>query len=103
MNINRYLSDINVRGKSILKKTCIWAGFLYIFYLFYIPKSDYISKQVSDTVVKYFIGVILGLFMCVGFYISFVFFLGNENDIEKMCFFVLENHIAIMLAIILNK
>ena len=102
MNIVKYLSDINTLFKSVLKKTCLWGCYFYIFYFFYIPKCDYISKQVSDIAVKYFIVTTLVLFIFVGLYISFVFLLGNGNDIEKMCFFILENHIAIMLAIIIN-
>lgn len=103
MNANRYAREIIARTKSIIKKTILWACALYVFYIFHTPQSDYISKQVSDTVVKGFIFILMGLFMLMGLYITLTLFLGNENDIEKVCLFVLETHISIMLAIIINK
>jgi hypothetical protein len=103
MTTTRYAREIIARTKSIIKKTIVWAGALYVFYIFHTPQSDYISKQISDAVVKGFIFMLMGLFMLMGFYITLTLFLGNENDIEKVCLFVLENHISIMLAIILNR
>ena len=103
MTTNRYATEIIARAKSIIKKTFLWACALYVFYVFHTPQSDYISKQVSDAVVKCIIYVLMGFFMCMGLYVTFTLFLGNEHDIEKISLFVLENHISIMLAIILNK
>tara|TARA_Y100000389_G_scaffold146157_1_gene144799 strand:+ start:79 stop:393 length:315 start_codon:yes stop_codon:yes gene_type:complete len=103
MGTNKYISEIAARMKSIVKKTIIWTCSLYIFYIFHAPQSDYISKQVSDAVVKCFIFVLTALFVLLGLYIIIAILLGNESDIENICKFILENHISIMIAIILNN
>ena len=104
MNDNKYTSEIVERTKSIIKKTIAWTCSLYVFYIFHAPQNDYISKEISNAVVRCYIYVFMLLFVLMGLYITIVLLLGNENDVEKICRFVLDNHISIMIAIIvINK
>jgi len=103
MNNNKYTSEIVERSKSIIKKTILWTCSLYIFYIFHAPQNDYISKEISNAVVKCLIFVFMLLFVLLGLYISVVLLLGNESDIEHICRFVMDNHVSLMMAIIINN
>ena len=99
---NKYAKILISRTKSIIKKTILWACLLYIFYVFNNPQNDYISKKVSEVIVKCCMFVVIGLFILSGVYITLALLLGNENDVEKICLFIIENHISLMFAILLQ-
>ena len=100
---HKYTTDFSERSVSIIKKAVMWTCLLYIFHIFYAPQSDYISKQVSDAVISYFVFILITLFVLMGIFISIILLCGNDNDREKICRFVLDNHVALMISILIVK
>ena len=96
-------SNVTALANSVIRKTIGWIGILYAFNLLHAPQNNYISKQTSDAVGSCFVSVLMGLFVVTGLYITIVLMFGNENDIENICHFVLENHIALMVSILIVK
>jgi len=103
MNNKKWMEELTERIKSIIKKTLIWTCSLYTFNIFNAPKTDNISSQVSEAIVHCYIYILTTLFVLMGLYITIALIFGNDNDMENICRFVLDNHIAIMIAVIVNN
>tara|TARA_Y100000590_G_C15257792_1_gene839992 strand:+ start:355 stop:666 length:312 start_codon:yes stop_codon:yes gene_type:complete len=103
MNNKKWMEELTERIKSIIKKTLIWTCSLYSFHIFNAPQRNYISSQVSEAIVYCYIYILTTLFVLMGLYITIALIFGNDNDMENICRFILDNHIAIMIAIIVNN
>jgi len=100
MSLNAALSR---RVYSITNKTIVWISLFYTYYIFNTQQNEFIAKSVSDVVIRWIIFSMLLLFVLVGLYITIILMFGNENDMDMICQFILDNHVAIMIAILVVR
>jgi hypothetical protein len=103
MNLNDAQTTQLKRFYSITKKSVVWTGLFYLHIIFRNYQQDYISKSVSDAVITTVIFGVMMFFVLLGLYITIALMFGNDNDIEGLCRYILDTHIAIMVAIILTR
>jgi hypothetical protein len=100
MNLNDEQTSAINRLYSITKKSVVWTGLFYLYTIFRYYQQDYISKSVSDAVITTVIFGVMIFFVLLGLYVTIALIFGNDNDIEGLCRYILDTHIAIMVAIL---
>ena len=103
MNLNDAQTSALNRLYSIAKKTVVWTGVFYLYTIFRYYQQDYISKSVSDAVITTIIFGVMMFFVLMGLYVTLSLMFGNDNDMEGLCRFILDTHIAIMVAILSTR
>lgn len=103
MNLNDAQTSALNRLYSITKKTVVWTGVFYLYTIFRYYQEDYISKSVSDAVITTIIFGVMMFFVLMGLYVTLSLMFGNDNDMEGLCRFILDTHIAIMVAILSTR
>lgn len=103
MNLNDAQTSALNRLYSIAKKSVVWTGVFYLYTIFRYYQQDYISKSVSDAVITTIIFGVMMFFVLMGLYVTLSLMFGNDNDMEGLCRFILDTHIAIMVAILSTR
>jgi hypothetical protein len=103
MNLNDAQTSALNRLYSIAKKAVVWTGLFYLYTIFRYYQQDYISKSVSDAVITTIIFGVMMFFVLMGLYVTLSLMFGNDNDMEGLCRFILDTHIAIMVAILSTR
>lgn len=103
MNLNDAQTSALNRLYSIAKKAVVWTGVFYLYTIFRYYQQDYISKSVSDAVITTIIFGVMMFFVLMGLYVTLSLMFGNDNDMEGLCRFILDTHIAIMVAILSTR
>lgn len=103
MNLNDAQTSAINRLYSITKKTVVWTGVFYLYTIFRYYQEDYISKSVSDAVSTTIIFGVMMMFVLLGLYVTLALMFGNDNDMDGLCRFILDTHIAIMIAILSTR
>jgi len=103
MNLNDAQTSAINRLYSITKKTVVWTGVFYLYTIFRYYQEDYISKSVSDAVSTTIIFGVMMMFVLLGLYVTLALMFGNDNDMDGLCRFILDTHIAIMVAILSTR